>query len=319
MKEILISNNVGWHYEIIESVILKYDYLLNINKSYGDSIYIKLEKDDYDKNANLNYSSFVDYIKRKYPTVTILGSIDKEYEYQIHCTVSASDAKDTDAGLRPKDIINNNKYAYIAHDITDELLSFDNVYFLSTLGKNIDQRRIFKAEILPNIQYKTNTDIPIFVIQGSFVRTKYDITRTFWQLEDILSKKYEKDFRIKIIGRWHEDHFDINDFINMDRVESSNRNKIIVKLNLSWDDYHNEFLNCHGILPIINKNIQPWYFDKKITSSINYGKAYGLKFFADNDFFNTYGLNKNDGIMYKDSITDKFEQALNLFYSERNK
>ena len=40
MKKLLIMNNVNCHYEILESVILKYSIILNINEAIPIEIYL---------------------------------------------------------------------------------------------------------------------------------------------------------------------------------------------------------------------------------------------------------------------------------------
>lgn len=65
MKTILIENKISCHYEIIESIILKYNILFKINKEIPVKIYLNINKND----------SFKKYINDKYPNIKFKNRI----------------------------------------------------------------------------------------------------------------------------------------------------------------------------------------------------------------------------------------------------
>ena len=91
--------------------------------------------------------------------------------------------------------------------------------------------------------------------------------------------------------------------------------KIILKRNLNFQDYHREFLDCYGIIPLISKEENASYYKNKLTSSINYGLAYDLWFLIDKDLQEIYNLKKSK--IYTDNIDDIFEFFLKFFAQKK--
>jgi hypothetical protein len=316
MRKILISNNVPFHYEIVESAITQYDYLLKIDKLKTDKVYVYVVPDHYQNPPGMNYYKFVEYLSNKYKNIVFLKTEPtSEYDYEIHCTATSFSAKETDGGVRPIDIIQDSSHAYIAHDLDKELFLIKNVFFLSNFSKTIPDDRVFNVTKLP-IYSVEKPNVPIFCIQGSFTRARFDRTRNYQILEQILSYEYDKDFKILVLGGWHhEEPFDIGYFFDLSKIHNSNIDKMNVKINLDWEEYHRIFNSAYGIIPSIDKDSQPWYFKNKITSSYIYSKAYNLKVFADKDFFTVYNIKEDNVVEYsKETFSKSFNSMVNSFY-----
>ena len=115
-KTLYITNRYGYHHEIIESVIVKYYEILEIDKDTPIDIYLGVYGD----------KSFRLYINQKYPNIIFKWLA--EYDYSIDCTIIF--------GKRVKidNTKSNNKY--IAHKICSEFQKNPNVYFLTPLSKS---------------------------------------------------------------------------------------------------------------------------------------------------------------------------------------
>ena len=170
---LLIVNNHSFHYEIIESIIVHYDKIISINKNKIKSIYLKIIKND----------SFCDYIKRKYPFV----QINNLFLFKIHYLINVS-IYESNFHLLNKI---NNSY-YISHEVTDELKKQKNVFFTTPLCKT--QRFLYFTN-LPFSENKISTSIPVFIVQGELKRRNWNI------MKQILERKYDIDFKIKIVGK----------------------------------------------------------------------------------------------------------------------
>lgn len=317
---ILISNNVPFHYEIIESVILKYDEIFNIQKAQNDKIFLKLEKDIFEMPPNLNYDIFINYISNKYKNIIIINDLNNlSFDYEVHCTAQHSRAKDTHGGVRPAQMINSKNIVYIAHCVDDELLNIDNVLFLSKFNRNdIPNNRVFIPSIIQYSDIKIKTKVPTFIVQGSFTRSKFDATRDYAIIDKILSEKYDKDFNIKFIGRWKENSIDYSEFLNLNTINPYNKPKISIKLNQNWNDFCLNFISADVIIPSISKNNNPNYFEKEMTSSFIYANSHDIKVFADQDFFDVYKIDKSKHRVYnQDNICEKFNDLLNELYQKK--
>ena len=104
--KLLIENDRQWHYEIIESVIVKYNEILKINKETPVDIYMSICPRRSDVMPD-----FKDYICDKYPKIKF-QKID-DYDYYINCTVFDFDEET----LNNLDKNESNK-KYISHFIT---------------------------------------------------------------------------------------------------------------------------------------------------------------------------------------------------------
>ena len=235
MKKLLITNNYPSHYEIIESVIVKYFDILNIAKTIPMEVYLNIQQN----------TPFKNYITAKYPAIKFENITN--YDYYINCTFYDSDFKWL--GLT-----NLNK-KFISHEITQRLLDHSSVCFLTPLSK----KRFYDADIMPFSENKVVSKTPIYIIQGNLNQNR----RCLSLLTKILSKTYKYDFVIKLIGRGH-----------LPPPLKKYQNRIILKSNLNFVDYHKQFLDAYCILPLITKKSHPHYYTTKLTSTINYAKGY---------------------------------------------
>lgn len=319
MRRILISNNVTFHYDVIESAVAKYDVLLGITKHEDDKLDVHILPDSGHVVPNLIYEHLVEMLKTKY-SVKVINEVDySQYDYEIHCTASATDAPVTDGGIRPNNMRTDGTTAYISHDVNDELLAFPNVFFLSGFGRSdIPKRRIFIVDKLPEVTKQTY-DKPNFVVQGSFVRSKFDKTRDYSVLEDILSYQYDHDFEIFLVGNWHLPNFDIDAFINRNTIHHSNIGKLRVILNTKFMYFNTLCASADAIIPCVSKSNQPWMFENKITSSIIYCRGYKVPVFADDDFINAYDLAENEYFRYdRNDMYSAFSAMLESVKSSGN-
>jgi len=277
MKKIFIYNNHNCHYEIIESIIVKYRKLLSIPDNLNIQIYLYIQKNN----------SFKNYIKTKYPKI-IFEKINN-YDYYINCTIYDKD-------YSKLNFKKNSNKKYISHEITERLKTNPNVYFLTPLAKKI----IFKANILPYSNNKISSNIPIYIIQGKLKNKR----RNYSLLINILNNQYEHDFKIKMIGKGQ---------LPQELVQY--QNKIIIKNNLNFIDYHKEFLDGYCILPLITKKSHSQYYTNKLTSTINYASGYNLKCLIDRDLQDIYKLKNVEIFDDENNIVDKFKKTLNDFYN----
>jgi len=66
-----IINDVNYHYEIIESIIVKYSEIIKTSKI--DKVYLFIE----------NNESFINYISNKYPLIIINTKDNNKYDFTI--------------------------------------------------------------------------------------------------------------------------------------------------------------------------------------------------------------------------------------------
>ena len=65
-------------------------------------------------------------------------------------------------------------------------------------------------------------------------------------IKKILERKYDTDFKIKIVGKGEIPKV-------LEYLLHNYSDKLILKRNLNFQDYHREFLDCYGIIPLISK------------------------------------------------------------------
>jgi len=277
MAILYINNSVTYHYEIILSVIEKYDMLLDITKDTIDSIYLTFEPND----------SFQHYIQDHYPHIHILKPLF--YDYFIDCTIYSY------LGI----IEDKSSHQYIAHDVNQCFENKSNVWSLTPLSKNLS--RIFCADIFPFQNYRVKTDIPIYVIQGNIIPYR----RCYELLNRILSVEYEYPFKIKILGRTHHEEY----------VFQNASDKLIYKTDLNFIDFHREFTDCYCILPLVTKKTHPQYYTNKFTSTINYARGYRLKCLIDRDLEEIYQLDNVEIFQDEGDIVNAFRRTLIDFYA----
>jgi hypothetical protein len=285
--KLLIRNKVNFHYEIIESVLLNYHSFFDFDKD-KHKVEIEIYLDIYHNDC------FKKYLSEKYPYIQFKNT--KEYDYSIDCTIY-----DRHFSLIDK---TKSKNKYIAHEITQRLQGNPNVFFLTPLaGKN----NFIDCDILPFIDQKKNkTDRPVYIIQGNLNDGRRDLNL----LKEILNEptndhQYPYPFVIKMIGRGILPP-ELNEY----------KDRIVLKNNLDFVDYHKEFLDGYCILPLISRKTHPHYYSTKLTSTVNYAKGYKLKCLLDEDLQKIYGLENKQ--VYKDinDIKDAFRQTLCDFYQK---
>tara|TARA_Y100000389_G_C17461142_1_gene521816 strand:+ start:2406 stop:3230 length:825 start_codon:yes stop_codon:yes gene_type:complete len=163
-----INNNAAFHYEIIESVIIKYRELFVIDVSTNVDIFINLKH---------NNNSFVEYIKSKYPT--ILFTKINNYDYYIECT-SNTIVEHTNPIKR-----------YIAHEVNRKLLKSPLIWYLTPIAP----KNVITANIMPYADKMKPSNIPIYIVQGGSKRRNWNL------LDKILSTTYKEKFNVKIVGK----------------------------------------------------------------------------------------------------------------------
>ena len=274
---LLIVNNDNFHFEIIESIIIHYDKILSIDKNEISKIILKISKND----------SFTEYLKNKYPKIIINKNMYFGVKYLINVSIYKRDYHLIDKM--------ENSY-YISHEVDEDLKRHKNVLFTTPLC-NTDKYMYFTE--LPFKNEKQKIETPIFIVQGELKRRNWNLVKK------ILERKYEIDYKIKIVGKGEIPKI-LEDLLH------TYSNKLILKRNLNFQDYHREFLDCYGIIPLISKEENAPYYKNKLTSSINYGLAYDLWFLIDNDLQKIYNLKKSK--TYTNNIEDIFESLLKNFY-----
>lgn len=281
MKKLLIYNGVQYHYEVIESVIVKYRELL---KDIPKDEEVKIFLYNY---GHVSYNPYKKYIMEKYPD--IVHYLIRDYDYMINITVYDKNYKSL------KTNVDSNE-KYISHEVTNRLLSNPNVYYLTPTSK----KNYFTADILPYANEKVKTKVPVYVIQGS----NFHLRRHLKSLENILNKNYKYEFIIKLVGG--------NSFPK-ELIKYKEKIKMIKYS--GYENYHREFLDCYCIMTLLTKNAHPEYYSKKLTSSINYAKGYNLKCLIDKDLQDIYQLTNVEIYKNENDICDAFEKTLEEFYN----
>jgi len=276
-QKLLIQNNYHFHYEIIESIIVKCHEILNKEKYTEFDIYLNIKKNN----------TFKEYLSNKYPKIKF-ESIDN-YDYYIDCTVF-------NRHFNNLDNTKESRKKYISHHITERLKKNPNVYFLTPLSKT----NYIYADVLPYSNQKKVSNVPIYVIQGRLNSG----TRYLKLLTKILEHDYKYKFIIKIIGRGY-----------LPKELKKHENKIVLKNNLNFIDYHREFLDAYCILPLISKKTNSRYYKNKLTSTINYARGYKLKCLIDKDLQEIYKLDNVEIYSNINDITNSFIKTLEQFYN----
>ncbi len=284
---ILILNKVHFHYETIQSIIEYIDKILNIDKNNIKNIHLKIVPN----------KPFENYIKNKYPhLITHIFDLNentphKNYKYIINCTIYP----------RQYNLIKNknkDKYFFICHETN--IPKQKNIFFLTPLCNNNNYIYLDK---LPFQENKIDMNIPIYAIQGNIDANR----RNYKLLYKILEENHQHDFKIKLIGRGQ-----------MPNQLKKFSDKIILRNNLNFIDYHKEFLDIYCILPLTLKKTHKQYYTKKLTSTINYAKAYNLKCLIDNDLQQIYNLDNAEIFNDENDILNAFKKTLNDFYLKKN-
>lgn len=275
---IYIYNHVNFHYEIIESIILQYPLIIG-KKLENPILYLS-----FHKNKN---PSFYNYITKKYPFIKI--GIPPSYHYSINCSVYTR---------FKRRIKRDKKHFYISHEYNPFLVPFKNVFFVFPKIKE----RYISLHYLPFQNEKKMIERPIYIIQGNL---NHGFRRNFHLLKLILEQQYSYPFQVKLIGSGQ-----------LPKILQPFKNKIILKNNLNFQEFHREFLDGYAILPLISKEKQKHYYTHKLTSSINYAKSYNLKCIMDNDLYNLYPLQNVEVYSSDKNIIHAFRKSLHDFYDK---
>ena len=304
---ILIFNNVSYHYEILETIITKYRNIFPIPLQYpGQNIKIVLFIHDN--------SQFESYIRNKYPQIKIEKKIQNlfstkntRFDYIINCTVYEKDYKQLV-------LADKHRYFAIAHEVTGKLKKIPNVYFLTPLAS---APRHIITNILPFAEHRPsyniffqNTIKPIYIIQGNITsaRRNFELLDQLLQYTPSIENITDASFIVKVVGRGNLDK-KYNKYI-----ESG---KLIVRTNLPFEDFHREFADVYCIIPLVSKQTHPSYFTNKLTSSINYARGYNLFSLLENELQKIYRLPANMVFCYEDkknNFLQHFERSLFHFY-----
>ena len=276
--------NFPYHFEIIESIIQKYNFILKIPKK--DYYLICLE--------NIREPNFIKYINQKYPLI-LINKKRNNYNYKIYTTFYPH------LSNKFSKYLNNNekKHYFISHNLSNSV-KFNNVYFLTPL---CNTNKFLYTDCLPFNNEKKKSDIPIYIVQGNFTEER----RNYNLLINILKHNYDHDFKIKFIGRGK-----LPSYLN------KYNSKFIVKKNLNFIDYHKEFQDGYCILPLILKSTHKQYYTNKLTSTINYKLGYNLKCLIDKDLQNIYKLDNVEIFNNENDIHEKFNKTL-IDYYKNNK
>lgn len=273
---IFIYNQCNFHFEVIESIYLQY------HKIIGK----KIENPIFYLSFHLQNKSFYQYFIKKYPNIHI--GKPSYYNYSINCTVYTRNIHQ---------IKRDGKHFYVSHEFSDRLVPYKNIFFVFPRIND----RYLSLEYLPfREQSKKKTKIPIYIVQGNlnqYFRRNYHI------LVHILKQNYKYNFKIKLIGKGI-----------LPSILQPYKHKIILKNNLNFQDFHQEFLDGYAILPLISKEKQKHYYTHKLTSTINYAKAYNLKCIMDSDLYKLYPLTNSEVYSQEKSILTVFEKTLHDFY-----
>jgi hypothetical protein len=283
---ILIIHSDNYHYEIVPSIIELFpEKILNIRENFKNIEFII--------GYNYNNKDFEEYILETYKNVKFnkLYQLNfEEYDYIIYDSVYIN---------RKKIEIKKDSLTeyYILHEICEEYNNIKNVIYLTPLSKKNSHLIPY---ILPYNNYKKiKTEIPILIIQGEINR------RDFTKLSKLMEKFKNREFIVKIIGKSIDR--------NIPTCLLKYKEKIIYKPNLSYIDYHKEFLDIYAIMPLVEPSFNKKYFQNKLTSSISYGIGYNLKFFCFESLKIIYNIENcltyiNDIEMY-----ENFDKLLNQF------
>lgn len=274
-KILYIKNDVDFHYEILESVLLKHSLIIQSNLSYP-IVYMEVKHNE----------SFEKYLKKKYAFVQFAKPPADYYDFFIDCSFYPNKSK-----YEKQD----GKHFYICHHFHKTELSKKNIYFVTPLAKT----RYLSMDILPFLEKrKMNRTIPIFLIQGNLKSTNRDYSL----LVSILSHETKFAYQIKIIGKSDR----------LPRILQPYQDKIILKPNLNFEEYHKEVLDCYCLVNLTSRDVTPKYYTNTLTSTMNYAKAYNLYTILDTEMQNIYEL--QNVFVYEKHIIEAFENSLEYFY-----
>lgn len=310
--KIQITNRVGYHHELIDSVLCKWQELLQplCATSLTDvtpHFYVHLPccKD----------KSVFTYLAQTYPSLHsgVIRTTDEQTER--HYTVELT-AYPSDFVRAPKQyVVNHPTTLYIVHRLPDHdnasLVKATNLVWLTQLAVPRGLR-VFNADVLPFADTRIATAVPRFIVQGNLCSTRrqYSMLLPLLQDESIV-KRYP--FHIKLVGRG-----------TLPQVLRPYRRRIMCVSNRSYIAFHQEMVSAHAMLPLVHPSTHPQYYRDQLTSSINYARAYNLVCVYDDALHRIYPLpnaqvyeaHADVETCAKTSFKAAFVRALQAFYDK---
>lgn len=275
-----ISNSELYHTEVIESVINNYQHIIGDKKI--DKIYLSHPQFV----STLFPGSFESYIYKKYPKLNNGRPYFAKKTYTIHVTCYPKSLKNK---LKHK---TKNTY-YITHEIEDCLKPYKNVFALTPLFP-----RYMCMSVLPFAEKRVETLVPVFVIQGSIKRKDIELLRFILNENDGSGGEY----MIRILSL-HKPPRDITSNKRVKHIATS-----------SFVDFHSQFVDCYGIIPLISFEKNSHYYSKKCTASMNYARGYDLKCLIDSKLQDIFKLDNVKVYEDRRDIGKKFGECLRDFY-----
>ena len=146
-----------------------------------------------------------------------------------------------------------------------------------------------------------NRKLPIYVIQGNIETTRRDYSL----LLPILKKKWNNPFQVKIIGKGK----------SLPDILTPFQDKILLKQNLNFQDYHREFLDCYCLFTLTSKKTTPHYYTNSLTSSVHYSRAYQLYTILDKPLQAIYRLQNTFTHEEDGDLLGAFKKSLDYFFN----
>lgn len=251
--------------------------VLNLPHKTAHVIFINIQPND----------AFEKYMQETYTNVHI-GKTER-YEYYVSTTTYD----------KHYDILEKNSryHAYVTHDTTERMRSLSNTIFLTPLSMS----RFLHADVLPFSNDKKESSIPIFIVQGNLDASR----RCYDQLKAILDSNIQCSYQIKVIGRGEDEPAFLYDY----------GDKVIVKKNLDFIEYHREMQDAYGIFTLTSKKDTPKYYTNQLTSTINYARGYNLKCIIDKHLQFIYDLDNTETYTNETDIVHAFTASLQEFYN----
>ena len=270
-----IHSSCGFHYEIIEAVIVHYRDIIGVDTRCKVRLALGAG----------HMPQFEEYIRDKYPELEWGGTA--AYDYFVGITVYPSDY-DWIATLDPR------RHFYISHTYCPQWV-LPNVFYLTPLaGCNV-----FNKVLLPYQDASRQTgSTPLFIVQGELSSGKRDLRL----LHTILRAPHRSDFRLLLLGRNLRDR----SLLAYPQVRWLN--------NLPWLAFHAWFPRAHALLTLTNKAQHPHYYSTTLTSTIAYARAYGLACVVDAPLQKIYGLEKAFVYDDDDAAVAAFARCMETFF-----
>ncbi len=217
---------------------------------------------------------FRPYLANKYRGVKWGRASD--YAYLIGVTIYPEEYHSV-AGLDPQ------RHFYISHSY-DPTRTPRNVFYLAGMAR----KNLLKHAVLPFCARRRHPVWPpVFLVQGDFRKRDMDA------LLPLLISKQPHPYRLLLLGH----HLTCPALLGWPNV--------LLRENLDYVDFHREASRASGILTLVSRKKHPQYYTSKLTSSITYARAYGLRCVIDEALQGIYQLDSahpykpgsSDGLM----------------------